>query len=332
MARPPSVWLRSQDNHYYTTIKGEKIKLSPELKEATRLFHELLAMHEEPAGCNISPTFKKVADLFLDESEKNKKPTTYRMAKMFLQSLVDRIGKKRVTDLKVFDITAWVNAHDWNESTACSARATVLAALNWAVNQGFIDSHPLTKLKRGTHKRRERIFTSEELASIRGKVKPDFADFLHALELSGARPFSELATITADGINWKTKTITFDDHKNVAKGKTRTIYLSAPLEELLRRKCQERPKGFLFVNRNGGAWTSHDATRRLHWATDQLKMPRGTIYAVRHHYCTSALSKGMSANLLAELVGNSPVTLSRHYDHLSMKRDVMLEAAAKAVA
>src|SRR5207253_3250410 len=85
----------------------------------------------------------------------------------------------------------------WNESTACSNRSNLLACLNWAVQQGYIDNHPLGKVKRGAHKRRERIFTAEELEKIRGKVKPDFADFLLALELSGARPFSELATLTA---------------------------------------------------------------------------------------------------------------------------------------
>ncbi len=34
-------------------------------------------------------------------------------------------------------------------------------------------------------------------------------------------------------------------------------------------------------------------------------------------------------NVLAELVGNSPITLSRYYDHLSKQPAVMLEAAAK---
>jgi hypothetical protein len=40
----------------------------------------------------------------------------------------------------------------------------------------------------------------------------------------------------------------------------------------------------------------------------------------------------MSANVLAELVGNSPVTIARNYDHLSKMRESMLAAAAKAVA
>jgi integrase len=198
--------------------------------------------------------------------------------------------------------------------------------------QGYIDSHPLTKLKRGTHKRRERILTVEERQLIRNNVKEDFADFLLALELTGARPFSELATIRADMIDWKTKTIQFAEHKNERKGKTRTIYISPKLAVLLKRKCQEHPTGLLFRNRNGCIWASHDATRRLRYVTDKLKLPRATIYAFRHTYCTDALAKGMSANVLAELVGNSPVTIARNYDHLSKMRESMLAAAAKAVA
>jgi integrase len=332
MPRPSSIWLRSQDNHYYLTFRGKKIKLSSDKKEATRLFHELLAKAEEPAGVSVSPSFNKVADLFLDESQRTKKPTTCRMQKMFLQSACDHFGKKRVADLKVFHVTQWLKTQAWNESSQCSARSTVLACLNWAVNQGYLDRHPLTRLKRGSQSRRERYLTPEERKQIRENVKPDFADFLLALELTGARPFSELATLTAESIDWKTNTVPLGDHKNKNKGKTRTIYLTPPLAELLKRKSDEHPTGPLFRNRRGNPWRSHDATRRLHHITAKLKIEKATIYAFRHAYCTDALAKGMNANILAELVGNSPVTLARTYDHLHKRRNVMLEAAAKAIA
>ena len=351
MARPSTLWFRSEDEHYYTRIRGKQVKLSPDKKEATRLFHELLAKHEEPAGSNISPTFKKIADLFLDESQRTKKPNTYRLLKTSLQSFCDHIGNKRITDLKVHYVTTWIAERQrpnregetleyggrkhvripWNESTACSARSNVLAVLNWAVAQGYATSHPLTKLKRGSHARRERYLTREERTKIRANVKPDFADFLLALELTGARPFSELATLTAESINWKTSTITLTQHKNKNKGKTRTIYVSPPLGELLKRKSEQYPTGPLFRNRLGSAWRSHDATRRLHYVTVKLGLEKATIYAFRHAYCTDALAKGMNANVLAELVGNSPVTLARTYDHLHKRPDIMLEAALKAV-
>jgi integrase len=352
MARPPSVWHRAQDDHFYTTLRGKKIKLSPDKKEATRLFHELLAKHEEPAGSNISPSFRKVADLFLDESERTKAPNTFRMLRMLLQSFCDEVQAKRVADLKVHHVTAWVGERQrpskpgektrngkhfksrvpWNESTACTARASLLACLNWAVGQGIITGHPLTQLKRGSHKRRERYLSPAERQSIREFVGGEFADFLLAMELSGARPFSELSWLTADKISWKSRTITIENHKNLKKNKTRTIYLSAPLADLLRRKCKERPTGLLFRNRLGGRWQSHDAGRRLDYAAEKLGLnPAGeekiVSYSFRHSYCTDALAAGLNVCQLGELVGNSPQTLSRHYDHLSRRRDVMINAA-----
>jgi integrase len=253
------------------------------------------------------------------------------MHKYLLQSFCDKVGKRRVSDLKVLHVTEWVNGQDWNESTGCSARSTLLACLNWGVDQGYIESHPLTRLKRGSHKRRERVLTVEEREAIKAGVKPDFRDFLFGLEQTGARPFSELATLTAAMVDWDSNTVTLKEHKTAGKGKSRTIYLTPGLVEMLRRLEKQYPTGLLFRNSRGKIWTSHDATRRLHYITDKLGLEKATLYAYRHTFLTDALSKGMSADVLAELAGNSAITIARNYSHLSKKRDAMLAAAQNAV-
>jgi site-specific recombinase XerD len=141
----------------------------------------------------------------------------------------------------------------------------------------------------------------------------------------------ELAKVTAAMVDWETSTITLKEHKNDGKGKGRTIYLVPEMVALLRRLADEHPTGLLFRNNRGKIWTSHDATRRLHFCTERLCIPRGTIYAVRHSVITEALERGLSANVVAELVGNSAITITRNYDHLHTKRQAMLEAAKKAV-
>ena len=346
MARPNKVWKRKGTDWYYAKIGGKKVRLSQDRDEAETLMHQLLGEEkkDEPvSNTKIFPTFRKLADRFIDNSVRVNKPVTIRMHKMFLQSFCDHVKKRRVNDLKVHHVTEWIAATGWGQSTACSGRSTVLACLNWAVEQGYISGHPLGKLKRGSHKRRERVFSAEELKTIRDNVKPDFADFLRALELTGARPFSELALVVASAegwtdkkrqpgvVDWATETVTFGEHKNEGKGKTRTIYLVPELVEMLKRLASKYPTGLLFRNSRGKVWTSHDATRRLHYVTDKLKIPRGTIYAVRHHVITKALEKGLNANVIAELVGNSPVTISRHYDHLSKQKESMKAAARKVV-
>lgn len=312
-------------------LRGEKIKLSKDLKEAKRLFHALMAKEEQPAGTAVSNSVRKLCDLFLDNSEKTKKPNTYRMHEYLLQSFCDHAGRKRVADLKVLHVTEWLAKQDWNDSTECSARSTLLACLNWGVTQGYIDAHPLGRLKRGSHKRRERVFTAEEMRRIKEFTNPFFRDFLTGLELTGARPFSELARVTAEMVDWDTNTITLVEHENDGKGKSRTIYLVPEMVALLRRLADEHPTGLLFRNTKGKLWTSHDATRCLHFCTERLGIPRGTIYAVRHSMITNSLSKGITADVIAELVGNSAITIARNYSHLHAKRQAMLEAAKKAV-
>lgn len=334
MPRPNKVWKRKGTDWYYAKVGGKKVRLATDRAEAERLMHRLLA-EEKPAeavNAAVFPTFRKLADDFLARSQRDNQPNTFKMHRIYLQSFVTRVKGKRVNDLKVRDVADWIASTGWGESTACSGRGTVLAVLNAAVELGDIPHHPLKALKRGSHKRRERVFTTDELTRIKAFTNPFFADFLVGLELTGARPYSELAKVTAAMVDWDKKTITFAEHKNEKKGKTRTIYLVPDMLTLLRRLAKQHPTGLLFRNTRAKIWASHDATRRLHYCTGKLGIPRGTIYAVRHKVISDGLEKGLNANVIAELVGNSPVTISRHYDHLSKRRAAMLEAAQRVVS
>ena len=44
---------------------------------------------------------------------------------------------------------------------------------------------------------------------------------------------------------------------------------------------------------------------------------------------SEALGKGVPVEVLAALVGNSPVTLRKHYSHLTSRVDVLRAAAAR---
>jgi hypothetical protein len=93
---------------------------------------------EEKKDVGVYPTFRKIADLFLADSLADKKPTTYKMHRYFLQDFRDHIGRKRVNDLKGHHVTEWVEkvrpkVKKWGQSIACSGRTTILACLTWAV-------------------------------------------------------------------------------------------------------------------------------------------------------------------------------------------------------
>lgn len=360
MARKPSIWFREQTGWYMTTFRGEQVKLSQDKKEAESAFHSLLAGAEPPkeeAG-GLRPTFRKLADLFLQEAARTKEPETVKVQTVYLQSFCDFIGKRKAMDIKVHHVSEWLIEHNkpgkvrgpkkrkpkpegspesvryqsWGESTRTTARSILRACLNWAFNEGYIPANPLAKLKRGSYTRRERILTASERQRIREYLPEGIREFMLAIEKTGARPFSELAKLTAEMVDWKAGTITLVKHKNAKKGKKRVIYLTDELQSVLRKLAEKHPTGPLFRSRTGIEWSKGTVNKWMRKVEKVLSIPRLTPYAWRHTYITDCLAKGMTADIVAELVGNSPATISKYYNHLSQRTDTLMQAARQAAA
>lgn len=331
MSRESSIWFREQTGWYYTTHHGQQVKLSKDKAEAKRLLHKLLSEAEpEPVVGGI--TFRKAADLYLAHCHRTAEPGTFYMRKLYLQKFVSRVKGLAVSDLKVRHVSEWEAANpDWSRSTIATVRSIVLACLNWADKEGLIDGHPLRKLKAGRYDRRERILTPDEKAMIRAAVPDYLLDFLDALALTGARPYSEVARLTADLIDWEAGIIPLAKHKNAKKGKPRTIYLTPQLEAILRRKVEEHPTGILFRTRRGVRWTAPHMHYWLRKLERTLNIPRLSLYAWRHTMVTEALERGLTGDVVSELVGNSPQTITKYYSKLSEKLATLRAAAAKAV-
>jgi len=339
-----------------TTHRGRQVKLSQDKKEAERAFHTLLAQEQPPEEVGgVRPTFRKLADLFLREAERTKAAQTVQVQTVYLQSFCDFVGRRKAADLKVHHVTEWLNAHDgpgairgprerktkpggsepvryqgWGESTRTTARSILRACLNWAVVQGYLAVNPLARLKRGDYARRERILTADERRRVREWMPEGVREFVYALEQTGARPFSELATLTAGMIDWRAGTVTLVRHKNAKKGKKRVIYLTDGLLAVLRGLAEKRPDGPLFRTRTGRAWDKGTVSKWMRKAEAALGVPRLSAYAWRHTLITESLAKGLTADIVAELVGNSPATIHKYYSHLDQKGDELRTAARLA--
>jgi integrase len=171
--------------------------------------------------------------------------------------------------------------------------------------------------------------TSKIKTHIRDRM---FRDFFEFLEQTGCRPFSEAALITPAMIDWTEGTVTFVKHKNARKGKTRVIYLTPKAREILERRAGEKgPDELVFHTCNGFAFSGPNTVQRVRRFEAGCKIPRFSLYSVRHAYITEALERGMSSDIVAELVGNTPKTISRYYSHLDQKKNTLREAAKKAV-
>ena len=335
MARQPTIWLRKQDGFYYTTLAGKKVRLAQDKKEARLAFHALLARAEPVPAPSARLSFRKAAELYLAFTEQTKSRRTFEHQLYFLTTFLGVVKGRALADLRPADVTAWLLARKatWGHNTQVTARSILRACLTWAVFEGHAPANPLARVKSGATHRRERMLTKDERDAIKAAV-PDapFRNLLTFLELTGCRPFGEAASVTASMIDWAAGTITFEKHKNARKGKTRVVYLVPALQELLKGWCAAKPSGPLFCTRTGRAYNRSNVGTRVRHLERKLGMKRWSLYAFRHAWATEALEKGVPADVLAELGGNSPRTIYKYYSHLDQRKQALGAAAIKAVS
>lgn len=333
MGRKASVWRRGENGAYYTTYQGEQLRLSED--KAERLFHELHAK-KPPKETVGRPSVGKVCDLFLDNSERRHDPDTFKQYKSKLNRFCAHVGKAtRVADLKPHHVTSWCGfCRGWSESTRAAGIACVLACLNWAVEEGHLESHPLVNVKRGRYERRERILTPDERDRLFGAVKdPGFKTYLRFLELTGCRPFSEASRITAADCDLGAGTVTLQKHKTRKKtNRSRVIFLCPEARQTVGALCVLFPEGAIFRNSiSGEPWSKQAVQKRFHKLTRRLGLSGVSAYCLRHGFITQALERGLTVEVVAELVGNSPATIYKHYNHVGQKQEMLKAAAARAV-
>lgn len=110
------------------------------------------------------------------------------------------------------------------------------------------------------------------------------------------------------------------------------IYLPEKAKRIVAGLAAMYPEGPLFRNnRNGLAWCRDSIGQRLGTVGRKLGIKDLTSYAYRHTFITEALERGLTADVVGELVGSSPLTIAKYYNSLSQKTDFLRQAAQRAV-
>lgn len=353
MGRPRKIWKRDGSKYYYTKIDGKQVRLEKTKGKSQEKVELILQGGVRPG---TGKTFASVADEFLDHSKRTNDPETFKIHQLVLQSFKDHVGQRLVVRLCEADLDKWElklaqtdrgqvkhggrtegltrKARPWAESSRTRAKAIVLAALNYGTRKLGLGPHPLAHVRPGSVGSRERYLTPEEREKIRQAVSGPFAEYIFALEQTGARPFSEVAKVTAANVDLEKGTWTLGRWKNSKKqkGKKRVIYLTEDMLQLTRRLVLKNPdEGPLFRNRIGKPWTRQALTARFRKLGEELGIEGLKAYHLRHCYISDALARGVPVAVVAELCGTSIQTINKHYSHIDKKQDVLREAARKAV-
>lgn len=337
MSRTSSLWQRKQNGFWYTKLNGRQVKLSKDKAEARRLLHKLLAADEAPAA-GPGVTCRRLLDTYLARTAAEKSAGRVTISTRYLARFCTAFGHRRADAVKPYEVSEWLEGLKTRTGTAVSVstRAAIVSMLragfNFGVREGYLPASPMKGVKKGKWGHRERMLTPAEIDAV--VAASPHREFLTVLRLTGMRPFSEAAALTAAHLDPERRRAVFTRHKTAEKTKKpRVVYFAPGAWEIVARRAERYPTGLLFRNRVGDPITCDALNKHLREVCQRVGVKRFPVYCLRHFQITTALGKGVPIEVVAHLIGNSPQVIRENYSKLG--DDVMadvLAAAARAIS
>jgi integrase len=217
----------------------------------------------------------------------------------------------------------------WGDSTVSSFLRTASAAFAWAIERRLITTNPCKGIRKpGIRSRGADCVISPEQHQtfLRLCRSAGMRQIMIALENTGARPGEIVA---AEARYWdagKQALVYLADARRkkgafrskAAKHKDRIIYFSGDALTLIQELMRKYPTGPLFRKRNGKPYSEGAIQFFFSYFRERkaVQMPELTAYSYRHTFATRWLLAGRSIEILAELLGNTPEVIRKHYAHL----------------
>ena len=317
--------------------KGERVR-GKDNKEAAQVALARIKVADE-RSTPIPPassgwTVARVCDVYLADLHLSANPEWAVQVGKWLNDLCGYCGALKKIEFKKKHLRTWLKRHStWNHNTQRNVIGSVIASFNYCCKYDDLDVNPVAGYEKPSATPRVTSFTPEEEKSMYETADDAQALFIKACILTGARPYSELAKVTADhvveteqGMYYLLKARTADGrqgHKSGKKtGKDRRIMLCEEMETITRHLMLGAPKGSgieLFRTTRGRAWKRCNGVVRFLELKKKLGLPKDRcMYACRHTFAKRTLSgyytgKPVPIEVLAGLMGNTPKVCWDHY-------------------
>lgn len=224
----------------------------------------------------------------------------------------------------------WLRNHpEWKSGYTCDdACGAVVSAFRWAADEEAWKDVAVPTLKRpqdlipGKPVRRPlskdeyRAIINESRKDGRPSTRRAFRFAMRFLWRTGART-CEMRTAEIAKLDLASGVLKVRHKTQKKTGGLRTIPLDAFLTRLVRVLLSRRRWGqtTVFVNGRGRPWTCQAFADLFRLLADRAGVPRDvSAYSARHGYLCRARAKGVPTDDVADITGNSPQTIRRHYD------------------
>lgn len=329
-----------------TTRRGFKTQ-----KEAKKAERELLLSVEENGFTDRSskPTFKEVADLWLESYETTVKPTTYQNTKNYLNAIIENHFKEiRIESVSVAMMQKIVIDLSKKYVAYLSQLSIINRVFKYALHLDIIQTNPVDRIIRPKQQkpRKEKIaLTKEELNQFLTLAKKDARPVLytawHTLAYTGLRR-GELLGLEWSDIDFENKTMSVNKTLVTVNGSlytqspktkrsTRTISLDDATIQVLKNWKLEQKKQFF---KNGVKSTDIVITNikgsylDFAYFRDELKkflsthnLKQFSVHSLRHTHASLLFEAGIEPKTISDRLGHSNIqTTLNMYTHLNDKQ------------
>lgn len=337
MARKPSSrpWFHQGTGFWCATVQGKREYLDKDFQAACRKLkvRRDRGRREQAGGREwLDTTFSLLADEYMADIKARKKPATYTAVRYRLLRAFRILGVSlRVCEMRKFHlakIEQQMCGAGYSPSTIKDTIAAVQGVLYWAVRHDLLDTNPLVGYQKPKARRRTRIITAEEYATLLAYTDQNFGQVITALRQTGCRP-GEVRTLIWEWVDLESKLWIIPDHKTVtrqANPQPRIIPLPDEITEMCRTLAlrPHKPQDHVFLNKFGNPYTKDCFVRKM----ARLRKRAGieakageqvVLYSNRHTYGTEKSAR-VSAIELAELMGHTDVRTTQGYTHFNTER------------
>ncbi|MFS9197140.1 tyrosine-type recombinase/integrase [Streptococcus parasanguinis] len=329
-----------------TTRRGFKTQ-----KEAKKAERELLLSIEENGFTDHSskPTFKEVADLWLESYETTVKPTTYQNTKNYLNAIIEHHFKDiRIESVSVAKMQKIVIELSKKYVTYLNYLSIINRVFKYAVHLDIIQTNPVDRIIRPKQQkpRKEKIaLTKEELNKFLTLAKKDARPVLytawHTLAYTGLRR-GELLGLEWSDVDFKNKTISVSKTLVTINGKlstqspktkrsARTISLDDSTVQVLKDwkleqkklffKYGVKPTNIVITNTKGGHFDFAHFRDELRYFLGKHKLKQFSVHSLRHTHASLLFEAGIEPKTISDRLGHSNIqTTLDMYTHLNDKQ------------
>lgn len=319
-------FFRQSRKRWYVLHDGRYVNLGPDKAEAFKRFHKLAAGQTEPAP--VTATVGEIVTQFLEWTKAHRSKLTSDWYCQFLDGFKAMHGRLKVTAVKPYHVTRWIDSKGYAGTTERRAVETVSRAFNWAVDEGVLPKNPLPRLKRPAATPRECYISPAQWKVVIAKAN-SLSEYLEFARATGARP-QEIRAIEKRHFDPVLKAIVFPRDESKGKRQQRVISLSPTALAMVQRLVLKYPEGPIFRNTNGDPWNRHTLTTAFRRLTKRVGF-KVFAYSIRHTWATDALVNGVDPITVATLMGHKNLKmLMETYQKIQVRQDHIQAAVRRA--